>query len=286
MKQLLILSGKGGTGKTTIASGLIKLANVQSYADCDVDAPNLHLAMSQDSIPSVNDFYGLNVAWIDRKKCILCGNCLNNCRFNAINAIDSYIVDPYSCEGCSVCQLVCSAEAINMKERIVGITELYSNTHVFSTAQLNIGSGNSGLLVTQVKKGLLPYKDKFNLSIIDGSPGIGCPVIASISGVQMVLIVAEPSISGYHDMIRIINTSEGFPAIIGVCINKYNLNTDITNEIIDFCKGKDIPFLGTLPYDEMVLETINKGLTIADMDSPIKNELEKILDKILTVLEL
>jgi len=286
LKQLLILSGKGGTGKTTIASGLIKLAEVKAYADCDVDAPNLHLSINQNTDPHVSDFYGLDLANINKETCILCGKCFDNCRFHAIKFDEYYEVDPYACEGCSVCEYICPVNAITMKERVIGVTKVYSNYHVFSTAQLRMGSGNSGLLVTEVKKGLAPYKNKCNLSIIDGSPGIGCPVIASISGVDMILVVAEPSLSGYHDMLRIIKTSHGFPSIVSVCVNKCDLNKKLTDDIINYCTENKIPFLGTLPFDERVLETINNGLTIADMDSPLKHDLEEILEKILNILDL
>lgn len=205
MKQLLILSGKGGTGKTTVAGAFIKLSNVKAYADCDIDAPNLHLIMQQESIPENSDYYGLDKAVIDKDKCLMCNLCYDSCRFDAIN---DYTVSLYDCEGCGVCEAVCPASAINLMPYKAGDMTLYRGNQVFSTAELKMGSGNSGMLVTEVKKNMRLAAADADFAIIDGSPGIGCPVIASISGVTMVLVVAEPSLSGISDMKRIIETSK------------------------------------------------------------------------------
>ena len=153
MKQLLILSGKGGTGKTTIASAFIKLSKVRAYADCDVDAPNLHLITKQNSLPKKTDYYGLPKAEIDIELCIECGQCMQNCRFEAISADGKYKVDPFACEGCGVCELVCPVGAVSLKPAVAGELMLYADKEeVFSTAQLKMGSGTSGMLVTEVKK--------------------------------------------------------------------------------------------------------------------------------------
>lgn len=283
MKQLLILSGKGGTGKTTLASSLIKISDTRAFADCDVDAPNLHLVMEQDLTPIKTDFYGLDVARINQDKCISCDLCRQSCRFDAINVNDGYVVDSFACEGCAVCTLVCPTDAIDMLPRVTGNLSLYKNDHVFSTAELLMGSGNSGLLVTQVKKDLIENSSG-SLAIIDGSPGIGCPVIASISGVDMVLLVTEPTLSGFSDMERIIQTSRGFPAKIAVCVNKYDLHDENTKKIEDFCKEKGIDFVGKIPFDKAAVSLVNEGLTLVDKEGLSKEAIVGIYNEILKLL--
>jgi MinD superfamily P-loop ATPase len=285
LKRLLILSGKGGTGKTTLASSLIKLSDSKAYADCDVDAPNLHLVMTEETEPINSDYYGLPTALIDSEKCISCDLCRQSCRFNAIDVTDgTYVVNQFSCEGCKVCQLVCPVEAVEMVDRVTGRLSLYKNDHVFSTAELEMGSGNSGLLVTEVKKNL--YKNVANeeLAIIDGSPGIGCPVIASISGIDLVLLVAEPTISGFSDMERIIKTSQGFPAKLAVCVNKFDLHIENTEKIIQYCKTNDIEFVGTIPFDADAPKLVNQGKTLIEKEGPAKDAIEEIYEKSLNIL--
>jgi MinD superfamily P-loop ATPase len=266
MKQLLILSGKGGTGKTTIASAFIKLSKAKAYADCDVDAPNLHLITKQNSLPKKTDYYGLPKAEIDIELCIECGQCMQNCRFEAISADGKYKVDPFACEGCGVCELVCPVEAVTLKPAVAGELLLYTEGEkVFSTAQLKMGSGTSGMLVTEVKKQMKSAAADVEFAIIDGSPGIGCPVIASLSGVDMVLIVAEPSISGISDMERIINTATKFGVKTAVCINKFDTNMQNTEKIENFCKGQGISLMGRIPFDSDAVKAINNGQTIVDI---------------------
>jgi MinD superfamily P-loop ATPase len=266
MKQLLILSGKGGTGKTTIASAFIKLSQAKAYGDCDVDAPNLHLVMSQHSKPKVSDYYGLDKAEIDANLCIKCDLCRQNCRFNAIKVNDNYKVDYFGCEGCAVCEYVCPVDAIKMKVAVAGELMLYKGEEVFSTAQLRMGSGNSGLLVSDVKKQLKTAAENAEFAIIDGSPGIGCPVIASLSGVDAVLIVAEPSLSGISDMERIIKTANNFQVKIAVCINKYDTNVNNSKRIEEFCRNKNLNFMGKIPFDKEAVRAVNNGQTIIDVD--------------------
>lgn len=283
MKQLLILSGKGGTGKTTLASSLIKLARIKAFADCDVDAPNLHLVMEQDSKAIKTDFYGLDVARINQDKCISCDLCKQNCRFHAINVDEGYVVDYFACEGCAVCTLVCPTDAIDMLPRVTGHLNLYKNDHVFSTAELLMGSGNSGLLVTQVKEDLIENTDA-PLAVIDGSPGIGCPVIASISGVDVVLLVTEPTLSGFSDMERIIQTSRGFPAKIAVCINKSDLHKENSKKIEQFCEEKRIAFVGKIPFDKAAVSLVNDGLTLVDKEGPSKEAIKDIYNNTIKLL--
>lgn len=256
MKQLLVLSGKGGTGKTTISSAFIELSKCNAFADCDVDAPNLHLVISQICDPLITDYYGFPKARIDDSICMQCGLCEENCRFNAIH---EGIVHIYECEGCGVCAKVCPEKAITMSDYSSGSLMLNKNAdRVFCTAQLKMGSGASGKLVSAVKKQLLDEATDTELAIIDGSPGIGCPVIASISGVNMVLIVAEPTISGMHDMKRIIDTAKHFGVCCMVCINKFNVNNKNSIAIENFCNLLEIPMIGRIPYDETVIKAVNR----------------------------
>ncbi|HHT50111.1 MAG TPA: ATPase, partial [Eubacteriaceae bacterium] len=267
MKELLILSGKGGTGKTTIASSFIKLSNVKAYADCDIDAPNLHLIMNQKVEAEHEDYYGLPKARIDTKLCIRCDICRQKCRFDAINVKDKkYEVNQFGCEGCGVCEMVCSVNAINLYPAIAGDLQLYADDTVFSTAQLKMGSGNSGLLVTEVKKAMKVAGKEVDWAIIDGSPGIGCPVIASLSGADLTLIVSEPSISGISDMERIIKTAKGLGTKIAVCINKFNTNIDNSHKIEQFCIDNNIPLVGKIPYDYKAVQATNQGKTAVDVD--------------------
>lgn len=276
MKQLLILSGKGGTGKTTVASGFIKLAQARAYADCDVDAPNLHLLMDQDRKPRLTDYYGLAKAEINQDLCIECGLCAENCRFSAINNENSYQVDYFACEGCGVCERLCPAQAITLKPAIAGELQLYVNDTVFSTAQLKMGSGNSGLLVSEVKKQMKSAAANTDLAIIDGSPGIGCPVIASLSGVDLVLIVAEPSLSGISDLERIIKTAEKFQIKTTVCVNKFDTNLENTKKIESYCVREKVPFVGRIPFDPQAVQAINQGLSIVDLECPAGEALKDV----------
>ena len=286
MKQLLILSGKGGTGKTTIAGAFIKLANAKAYADCDVDAPNLHLIMNQLAEPKRTDYFGLPKAEINTDSCIQCDLCRQNCRFGAINVNDVYKVDVYACEGCGVCEAICPAGAVTLKPAVTGELKLYSDADkVFSTAQLKMGSGTSGMLVTEVKKQMKSVDVNAELAIIDGSPGIGCPVIASISGVDMVLIVTEPSISGIRDMERVIKTAETFHTKIAICVNKYDTNLANTEKIEKFCIERGIVFTGKIPFDQYAVKAINAGLTIVDMDCSSGRAARKVFEKTMKSLQ-
>jgi MinD superfamily P-loop ATPase len=269
MKQLLVLSGKGGTGKTTVASALIQLSHAKAFADCDVDAPNLDLVMHQRCEPIKTDYFGMPKAIIHEEVCIECGQCQSQCRFDAITYNqfnETYQVNLNACEGCGVCELICPVDAIHLESLVDGQMLLYKDERVFSTAKLKMGSGTSGMLVTRVKKQMMEEEIDTNIAIIDGSPGIGCPVIASISGVDYVLIVAEPSLSGISDMERIISTASGFGVKTFVCVNKYDVNTEYTDKIEGYAKRKHLEFVGRIPYDVEAVKAINQGNTIVDID--------------------
>ncbi len=286
MKQLLILSGKGGTGKTTIASAFIKLSDARAYADCDVDAPNLHLLQNDFSGSQQTDFLGMNKAFINSNSCINCGLCQKHCNFSAIQQGEFCTVDPFSCEGCGLCVEICPEHCISMISNKAGDLELFAkDSTVFSTAQLKMGNGTSGKLVSSVKKQLFKNAQKdAPFAIIDGSPGIGCPVIASMSGVDLVLIVAEPSLSGISDMTRIIATAGKFNVSTVVCVNKCDTNTQKTIEIEQFCTKNNIPFVGKIPYDKNVVLAQNKAESIINYPSQASDNIKSIYDRTIKLL--
>ena len=286
MKKLLILSGKGGTGKTTTASAFIKFSNAKAIADCDVDAPNLHIVSSLKGEGEVSNFYGSDKSQIDQEKCIACGKCAESCHFGAIKKESGkYTISEYACEGCGVCTAVCPVGAAHMVPDISGELRLFNEDKIFSTAKLKMGRGNSGKLVSAVKfamdKAANPHTD---LAIIDGSPGIGCPVIASISGVDLILAVAEPSLSGLSDLERILKTAEIFETKTAVCVNKYDISKEKTEEIEKFCQANSIDFVGKIPYDKKASKAINEGKCLADFDCPARDALKEIYDKTVKII--
>jgi MinD superfamily P-loop ATPase len=276
MKQILILSGKGGTGKTTVASAFIKLSEAKAYADCDVDAPNLHLIAGFLGDAEPKDYYGMRKAFIDADVCTECGICQQNCRFGAVLRDTGYYVDGNACEGCGVCAEVCPVNAVKMTERKAGDLFLYRGGQVFSTAKLKIGGGTSGKMVTEVKKRLISAAEDIGFAIIDGSPGIGCPVIASLSGAAIALIVTEPSVSGISDMERIIKTAKYFGVETAVCVNKYDTNIVNTEKIIAYCKKNSLPFLGTIPYDSDAVKAVNEGKSIVEIECKSGNAVKTV----------
>lgn len=280
MKQLLILSGKGGTGKTTIAAAFIELSKAPTCADCDVDAPNLHLVMDHLPPPVRKDYQGLPKAWIDPSLCIQCGRCKEHCRFDAILALPKYRVEPYSCEGCGVCEAVCPVGAVEMKSNIAGELILFRNGRVFSTAQLKMGNGTSGKLVSEVKRQLTEPVPDAEFAIIDGSPGIGCPVIASLSGSHSVLMVSEPSVSGISDLDRVIRAAKSFALKTAVCVNKADTNPFKTKEIEKYCREQGLDFVGEIPYDPTAVRAVNEGRTIVSLDCKAGRAVRVVYSKV------
>ncbi len=284
MKQLLILSGKGGTGKTTVAGSLIELFSSKAFADCDVDAPNLHLIKEFDVEPVRSEYYGLQKAKIDSDKCNGCGICFDNCRFNTVHKVrDKYTIDD-NCEGCSVCKVICPTKAIEMVDAICGDLMLYKDDVVFSTAKLRTGSGATGKLVSQVKEQLKANADYDGVAIIDGSPGIGCPVVSSLTGVNFVLIVTEPSLSGMSDLERILKVAIRFRVPAAICINKFDLNVENTKIIEKFCLDNDIPCVGKIPFDEKAVEAINNGISVIKTDCPAATAIRGIYEELTKLL--
>lgn len=281
MKRLLVLSGKGGTGKTTVSSSLIGFSKSKAIADCDVDAPNLHLVTRMEAEPEHSDFIGSEKAEIDPLKCTGCGECADHCRFQSVKKKGSvYQIEEYACEGCGVCEYVCPADAVTMKEDVAGKLTLYKGDTVFSTARLKMGRGNSGKLVTAVKLAMLKEAPDTELAVVDGSPGIGCPVIASMSGMDMILIVAEPSVSGKSDLKRLVETAAGFQQKLAVCVNKWNTSPDKTREIEAWCRDRGIAFVGKIPYDKAVPLAVNAGRSIAETDCEARTALLQIYQNV------
>jgi MinD superfamily P-loop ATPase len=256
MKQLTILSGKGGTGKTTITASFATLARNAVVADCDVDAPDLHILL-HPKIVKTQEFKGSKLAVIDETICVKCGLCREKCKFNAIT--ENFQIDPISCEGCGVCFFVCPANAIMLTERVSGRAYISETKYGFMAhALLNPGESNSGKLVTLVRQNakMLAEKEHSDLVIIDGSPGIGCPVIASVTGVDAGLIVTEPTMSGIHDLERVLRLLGHFNVRPFVCINMHDINDENTKRIADFCGENGIEVVGKIPFNPIVTEAM------------------------------
>jgi len=268
IRTIVIVSGKGGTGKTTIVSSFASLAESIVLADCDVDAADLHLLLKPE-IKKVNLFRGGKSAVVDSDTCIGCGLCEEQCDFNAIKlSPDSKpIVDKISCEGCGVCEWFCPAESIKLEEEDSG--EWYISETRFGPmvhARLGIAAENSGRLVTVVRnmaQGIAMAKEKDYL-LIDGSPGVGCPVIASITGADYALIITEPTMSGEHDMKRIADLTKHFNIKTRICVNKYDLNEEITQKIIEYGENSGNTVIGKIPFDHDVTKAMVKGQTMVD----------------------
>ncbi|MGI6174344.1 MAG: 4Fe-4S binding protein [Christensenellales bacterium] len=285
MKKLLILSGKGGTGKTTIAAAFIRFSEAKAFADCDVDAPNLHIVTRMNSAPKRSDYYGSKKAGIDEDRCVGCMACMEACRFDAITYEDGKCaVNEYSCEGCGVCAFVCPTDAANLHEDVAGELTLYTDERVFSTAELKMGRGNSGLLVSEVKSTMLKAAPDAEFAIFDGPPGIGCPVIASVSGMDLVLIVTEPSVSGMSDLTRILKTASILHTKVAVCVNKFDVCEEQADGIEAYCEENEVPFVGRIPYDKRASAAINAGQSLADTDCPARDALMRVYDRVMRLL--
>jgi MinD superfamily P-loop ATPase len=283
MKQIVFISGKGGTGKSTIMASLAQMVSNKVIADCDVDAPNLHLLLDHQLIAQ-SDFYGAKVAVIDSDRCISCGLCRQACRFDAISP--DFVVDPLRCEGCAACTVVCPVDAIRLELVKTGETNISSTPQgTFAHAKLEIGAEGSGKLVTDVRKSLAIYKKDEPYVLIDGSPGVGCVVIASITGTDAVVAVAEATKSGQHDLERVLSVAEHFGVPAFVCINKWDLNEDITEEIEAWCSERHIPILARIPFEPAVMEALKHSQTPVDaglhqITGPIKQLWSRLIKEL------
>ena len=282
MKQIVVISGKGGTGKSVITGSFASLAKNKVMADCDVDAADLYLLL-HPAVKETHEFSGGKTAFIDESRCTQCGKCQEVCRFEAI---DNYVVDPISCEGCGICFHICPERAIKMVDNLSGKWFVSETKYgPFVHAKLGVAEENSGKLVTLVRQNakLIAEKGKKDFVIIDGPPGIGCPVIASLSGVDIALIVTEPTLSGIHDLERIAGVAHHFGIKSLVCINKYDLNLVVTRKIEEYCRHNNIELVGEIPFDISVTEALVRGLPIVEysnnqVTAEIKNLWEKILE--------
>ena len=282
-KQVVILSGKGGTGKTTIATAFAEIVNNKIIIDADVDAANMYLVLKH-KVNSEYDYFGAKKAEINLDKCSQCSLCESVCRFDAIK---DFNVNKTSCEGCGFCYRVCPDNAISFEETKSGVyfeCELEDQSQ-FYYARLLAGEGNSGKLVSELKKKANDkLKENIKWIIVDGPPGIGCPVNASLSGADLVVIVTEPTQSGLHDLKRLIDLLKIFKIPSGVIINKYDINVEMSGNIEEFIRSEEIPLIAKIPFDKMFVKAIQNSKSIIELDKNyeskfinIWNDIEEII---------
>jgi MinD superfamily P-loop ATPase len=280
MRELVVLSGKGGTGKTSIVGSFAALAEKKVLADCDVDAADLHLLLNP-SVRQQSEFWSGQVAQIDEDRCTQCGLCQDLCRFNAIK---DFRVDPVSCEGCGFCAHICPVEAITMRENMSGhwfISETRYGPLVH--ARLGITQENSGKLVAVVRQQAKQITEEQDLDYIisDGPPGIGCPVISSLSGASLALLVTEPTLSGIHDLERVLEVCRHFGVPALVCINKCDINEDNTRQIEAYCSAQGIQVASKIPFDNVVTEALVHGVPVVEYaDGSVSREIAALWQKV------
>ena len=286
IKEVVVVSGKGGTGKTSIVGALVQLLTNRVVADCDVDAANLHMLLNPVVIEE-KEFVGGKKAIIDASRCTGCGICREVCRFQAISP--DYQVNQNQCEGCGACYFLCPAGAVDFPSSRAGTcyvcNDKYSKPFVY--AKLFPGEENSGKLVTMVRNEARAIAEKNNIPfvIIDGPPGIGCPVIASMTGVHMAVAVTEPTIAGIHDLERIIGLAQFLKCKTAVIVNKGDINPDYSKRIEEYCAAKGSSFLGIIPYESKITEAQVQAATILDVapDSPASKIIRGIYNKLLAL---
>ena len=299
MKQITVVSGKGGTGKTVITASFAALAKDKVMADCDVDASDLHLLL-HPQIKETHQFKGGLKAILNEERCTDCGKCIEVCRFDAIRENEgqgsrikrsegqgTVTIDPIACEGCQVCALICPVEAIQMEENVSG--EWYISETKYGPmvhARLGVAEENSGKLVTVVRQNAreVAQKNDLELILVDGPPGIGCPVIASITGVNLVVIVTEPTYSAISDLKRVLSLAQHFKIQSVVLINKYDINLENAQSIENFCRQENIEVVGKLPFDNIFTQAMVKGKTIVEYSgSPLVEKVKDIWERIIQV---
>lgn len=291
MKEIVVISGKGGTGKTSITASFAYLGGKDLIiTDCDVDAADMHLLMAPD-FGHPEDFYSGELSIINQDTCIQCGRCRNICRFDAISIIQGkYMIDPLGCEGCGYCARVCPVQAIATEQPNVG-SLFVSSIRTGSTmvhARLGIGADNSGKLVAKVKDKAkaLAEGQKKPAVLADGSPGIGCPVVSSLSGASFVVLVTEPTVSGLHDLKRVYELVKKFDIKAGCIINKADLNLEMSKNIKTYLIEEKIILLSEIPYDEKFTEAMTNGKTVVEYDENLRAIISESWEKIKKIVEI
>ncbi len=281
MKKITVVSGKGGTGKTVVTASLAALAENKIMVDCDVDAADLHLILHPET-KERHEFRGGSRAVIDEGLCVKCGKCVSICRFAAIGP--DCRLEHFSCEGCGLCARVCPHGAIRMEECVSG-EWFVSHTGYGPLVHARLGAAeeNSGKLVSKIRKRAeeMAQEEGFDYVIVDGPPGIGCPVIASLSGADMALIVTEPTLSGLHDAARVVQVAEQLKVPCALAVNKYDLNPQMAEEIERYCIGKSIPLISRIPFDREVVGSVLKGIPVTQVaGSSAGDSIRQIWDKL------
>ncbi|HXK93043.1 MAG TPA: ATP-binding protein [bacterium] len=284
MKELVVISGKGGTGKTSVTASFAALSGRCVIADCDVDAADLHLILAPRVLER-HAFHAGHEAFIRPEDCIGCGVCLAYCRFEAVRRNGQsageaqFIIDPIACEGCGVCVRLCPAQAIDFPERLCGEWMISETRHgPLVHARLGIAAENSGKLVSTVRQEARRIANEENRSLIlvDGPPGIGCPVIASLTGAAQALVVTEPTVSGEHDLERILALTRHFDMPAAVCVNKWDLNPTMTERIEDKARSWDARTIGRIRYDTAVTQAQLQAKAVVETDAPSARDIRQL----------
>jgi len=284
MKELVVISGKGGTGKTSLAASFAVLADRPVIADCDVDAADLHLVLSPKIIER-HEFYSGHQAVIRPADCNGCGVCLDYCRFSAVKMNGkaageaSFSIEPISCEGCGLCVRFCPETAIDFPERLCGewmVSETRCGPMVH--ARLGVAAENSGKLVSIVRREARRIAEEGNRSavIVDGPPGIGCPVIASLTGASLVLVVTEPTLSGEHDMERVLSLARHFKIPSIVCVNKWDINAEMTERIENMARQSGARIAGRIRYDQAVTKAQMQELAVVETRGHCSEDIQRL----------
>lgn len=287
MREIVIISGKGGAGKTSVTGAFAHLADNTILCDLDVDAPDLHLLLDPKHIKE-EDFRSGNEAEIRTEDCTQCGTCEEVCRYDAIESVDGeFNIRPFRCEGCKVCVTLCPAQAIDFPQRHCG--EWYVSATRFGTmvhAQLFPGEENSGRLVTLLKQHARAMAEEQGIEIVlcDGAPGIGCPVISSLAGTDLAVVVTEPTPSGLHDLKRVAKLCDGFRTPVAVMINKHDINPTVADEIERYCTSQGYTVICRLPHDRAVTEAmVNRQVITEYSQDEMSQTLTAAWSKILTL---
>jgi MinD superfamily P-loop ATPase len=288
VKEIVVVSGKGGTGKTSLVASLAVVAGRAVLADCDVDAADLHLVL-QPEIKETNDFTGGKAAEIIPGRCSGCGKCYEICRFEAVIRDERkkppFRIDPVACEGCGVCSYFCPEKAVSFEPVVNGQWYISDTSYgPMVHAKLGVAQENSGKLVALVRGQARTIAEKEGLPyiIVDGPPGIGCPVIASVTGADAVLIVTEPSVAGEHDLLRVAELAGHFKIPTYLCINKFDINPEMSVNIVEKALALGIRMVGRIPYDRAVTDAQIKGVPVVSFtDGPVAKEIFKTWDALL-----